>query len=169
MCSVYQRTVGLHVKKFLPTEKITFTCDGLKQTWKNSQRRKYGVCKKFITKLTDNFFTIIDLGTASFGNEYARGSSISIPAVTSLHLRSACRITHAFLPRSWLGDGITRDITTPPPWCWLGAMSLCKSTRSGAVIWEGGLGIACPKVTNHWYYRFCVYGGYRGNHQCCPR
>ena len=29
----------------------------------------YGFCKKFITKLTDYFFTIIDLGTASFGNE----------------------------------------------------------------------------------------------------
>ena len=30
---------------------------------------KYGVCKKFVTKLTDYFFTMIDLGTASFGNE----------------------------------------------------------------------------------------------------
>ena len=30
----------------------------------------YGVCKKIITKLTDYFFTMIDLGTASFGNEY---------------------------------------------------------------------------------------------------
>ena len=29
----------------------------------------FGVCKKFITKLTDYFFTIIDLGTAWFGNE----------------------------------------------------------------------------------------------------
>ena len=28
-----------------------------------------GVCKKSITKLTDYFFTIIDLGTASFRNE----------------------------------------------------------------------------------------------------
>ena len=30
---------------------------------------KFGVCKKFITKLTDYFFAIIDLGTKSFGNE----------------------------------------------------------------------------------------------------
>ena len=29
----------------------------------------FGVCKKFIAKLTDYLFTIIDLGTASFGNE----------------------------------------------------------------------------------------------------
>ena len=35
-----------------------------------SPREKiFGVCKKIITKLTDYFFTIIDLGTASFGNE----------------------------------------------------------------------------------------------------
>ena len=30
---------------------------------------KYGVCKKFITKLTDYFFTIIESGTTSFENE----------------------------------------------------------------------------------------------------
>ena len=29
----------------------------------------FGVCKKFLTKLTDYFFTIVNLGTASFGNE----------------------------------------------------------------------------------------------------
>ena len=29
----------------------------------------FGVCKKIITKLTDDFFTLIDLGTASYGNE----------------------------------------------------------------------------------------------------
>ena len=35
-----------------------------------SQREEiFGVCKTFITKLTDYFFTIIDLGTTSFGNE----------------------------------------------------------------------------------------------------
>ena len=33
------------------------------------QTDRHGVCKKIITKLTDYFFTIIDLGTASFGNE----------------------------------------------------------------------------------------------------
>ena len=36
---------------------------------KSPREEKYGVCKKIITKLTDYFFTIIDLGTASFGNE----------------------------------------------------------------------------------------------------
>ena len=30
---------------------------------------KYGVCKKFITKFTDYFLAINDLGTTSFGNE----------------------------------------------------------------------------------------------------
>ena len=35
--------------------------------FQSSWRKKYGVCKKFITKLTDYFFPIIDLGTTSFG------------------------------------------------------------------------------------------------------
>ena len=35
---------------------------------KISREEKYGVCKKIMTKLTDYFFTIIDLGTASFVN-----------------------------------------------------------------------------------------------------
>ena len=35
----------------------------------SSLKTKYGVCKKFITKLTDYFFAIIYLGTTSFGNE----------------------------------------------------------------------------------------------------
>ena len=30
----------------------------------------FGVCKRFITKLTYYFFMIINLGTASFVNEY---------------------------------------------------------------------------------------------------
>ena len=70
MWSVYQITVVWHVKKSLPTERITFTCDGLKQTWQKPQRRKiWSLQKKFITKLTDYLLTIIDLGTASFENE----------------------------------------------------------------------------------------------------
>ena len=36
---------------------------------KSPRETKYGVCKEFITKWTDYFSTIIDLGTASFGNE----------------------------------------------------------------------------------------------------
>ena len=35
----------------------------------SSREEIFGVCKKFITKLTEYFFTLIDLGTASFGNE----------------------------------------------------------------------------------------------------
>ena len=34
-----KKPVEWHVKKILPTEIITFTCKGLKQTWHNSQRR----------------------------------------------------------------------------------------------------------------------------------
>ena len=41
----------------------------LNKTYKVPREEKYGVCKKFITKLTDYFFTIIDLGTTSFENE----------------------------------------------------------------------------------------------------
>ena len=52
-----------------PTKRITYTCEGLKQKFQSSWRKKYGVCKKFITKLTDYFFAIIDLGTTSFGNK----------------------------------------------------------------------------------------------------
>ena len=41
----------------------------LNKSYKVTREEKYGVCKKFITKLTDYFFTIIELGTTSFGNE----------------------------------------------------------------------------------------------------
>ena len=41
----------------------------LNKNYKSPREEKYGVCKTFITKLTDYFFTIIDLGTASFGNQ----------------------------------------------------------------------------------------------------
>ena len=40
----------------------------LNKNYKRPREEKYGVCKKFITKLTDYFFTIIDLGTVSFVN-----------------------------------------------------------------------------------------------------
>ena len=36
---------------------------------KSTREEKYGIRKKIITKLTDYFFMIIDLGIASFGNE----------------------------------------------------------------------------------------------------
>ena len=41
----------------------------LNKNFKVPGEKKYGVCKQFITKLTDYFFAIIDLGTKSFGNE----------------------------------------------------------------------------------------------------
>ena len=41
----------------------------LNKSYKVPKEEKYGVFKKIITKLTYYFFTIIDLGTASFGND----------------------------------------------------------------------------------------------------
>ena len=41
----------------------------LNKIFKVPGEEKFGVCKKFITKLTDYFFAIIDLGTTSLGNE----------------------------------------------------------------------------------------------------
>ena len=41
----------------------------LNKIFKVPGEEKFGVCKKFITKLTDYSFEIIDLGTTSFGNE----------------------------------------------------------------------------------------------------
>ena len=41
----------------------------LNKNYKITRETKYGVCKRIKTKLTDYFFTIIDLGTASFGND----------------------------------------------------------------------------------------------------
>ena len=41
----------------------------LNKFFKEPREEKYGVWKIFIAKLTDYFFTIIDLGSTSFGNE----------------------------------------------------------------------------------------------------
>ena len=37
---------------------------------KSHREKIFGVCRKFIRKLTDYFFMILDLGTALFGNGY---------------------------------------------------------------------------------------------------
>ena len=41
----------------------------LNKNFKVPGEETFGVCIKFITKLTDYFFSMIDLGTTSFGNE----------------------------------------------------------------------------------------------------
>ena len=41
----------------------------LNRSLKVPREKEYGVCKKFITMLTDYFFTIIESGTTSFGNQ----------------------------------------------------------------------------------------------------
>ena len=42
----------------------------LNNNFKVPGEETFGVRKKFITKLTDYFFSIIDLGTTSFGNKH---------------------------------------------------------------------------------------------------
>ena len=50
-------------------KKLHFFVRALTKTDISPREEIFGVCKKNITKLTDYFFTIIDLGTTSFGNE----------------------------------------------------------------------------------------------------
>ena len=47
-------------------KKLHSLVKALNKSYKVTREEKYGVCKKFITKLTDYFFTIIELGTTSF-------------------------------------------------------------------------------------------------------
>ena len=56
-------------KKIELLKKLHFIVRALNKPYISHREEIFGVCKKFITKLTDYFFKIIDLGTASFGNE----------------------------------------------------------------------------------------------------
>ena len=49
-------------------EELHSLVKALNESYKVPREGKYGDCKKFITKLTDYFFTITELGTTSFGN-----------------------------------------------------------------------------------------------------
>ena len=57
-------------KKIELLKELYFLVRALNKPDTSPREEIFGVCKKFRTKLTDYFFTIIDFGTASFGNEY---------------------------------------------------------------------------------------------------
>ena len=56
-------------RKFYPLKELHSLVMALNKPDNSPREEKYGVFKKSITKLTDYLFMIIDLGTASFGNE----------------------------------------------------------------------------------------------------
>ena len=56
-------------RKIVLLKELHTLVKALKKNFKVPGEEKFGVCKKFITKLTDYFFAIIDLGTTSLGNE----------------------------------------------------------------------------------------------------
>ena len=76
---IYQRAIwyvkfvsescGVTCKKIELLKKLHFLVRALNKPDTSPREVIFGVCKKFITKLTDYFFTIINLGTTSFGNE----------------------------------------------------------------------------------------------------
>ena len=61
---------GMTCQKNDPMKKLHFLLVSLNKPDISPKEEIFGVCKTFITKLTDYFFMIIDLGTASFVNEY---------------------------------------------------------------------------------------------------
>ena len=63
------KNYGMTCYKNWSVEEITFSFEGLEKPDLSPIEEIFGVCKTFITKLTDYFFTIIDLGTSSLGNE----------------------------------------------------------------------------------------------------
>ena len=67
---LYQRTVAWHVKNIDLLRDLHYLVRALNKTDISPREEIFGFCKKFITKFTDYFFTVIDLGTASFGNGY---------------------------------------------------------------------------------------------------
>ena len=69
MWNLYQITMAWNVKTISILKKLHFLVRALNKPDISHREEIFGVCKKFITKLIDYFFTIIDLGNASFGNE----------------------------------------------------------------------------------------------------
>ena len=56
-------------RKIVILKELHAIVKALNKNFKVPGEETFGVCKKFITKLTDYFFSIIDLGTTSFGNK----------------------------------------------------------------------------------------------------
>ena len=57
-------------RKIVLLKELHILVKALNKNFKVPREEKIGVRKKFITKLTDYFSAIIDLGTTSFGNEH---------------------------------------------------------------------------------------------------
>ena len=57
------------MSKIEPLRKLHFLVRAFNKPDMSPREEISGVCKKIVTKLMDYFFTIIDLGNASFGNE----------------------------------------------------------------------------------------------------
>ena len=68
MWNLYQRNVALHVQNNWGIEGIKFFVSALNKPDISPREEIFGVWKTFITNLRDYFFTMIDLGTESFGN-----------------------------------------------------------------------------------------------------
>ena len=71
-------------------EQLNFLTRALNKPDSSPREEIFWFCKNFITKLTDYFFTITDLGTASFGNEYLftqqRDNSTLIKCFGPMHI-----------------------------------------------------------------------------------
>ena len=66
MLHLYQRTVARHVKRNELLKTLYFLVRDLNKSDTSPREEILGVCKTFITRFTDDLFTIIDLGNASF-------------------------------------------------------------------------------------------------------
>ena len=66
---MYQRTVPQKFKNIELLKKLQFLVRSLNKSDISPREEIFGVCKKYIAKLTDYLFEIIDLGTASFVKE----------------------------------------------------------------------------------------------------
>ena len=56
-------------RKMVILKELHALVNALNKFFKVPGEKKFGVCKKIITTMTDYFFSTIDLGTTSFGNK----------------------------------------------------------------------------------------------------
>ena len=64
----YNGTMVCHVKNTDKLKEIHLLLKALNKIVKKPIDLIFGICNKFIRKLTDYFLMVLDLGTASFGN-----------------------------------------------------------------------------------------------------
>ena len=68
MWNFYHITMEWYVQKIELLKELNFLVRNFNKPKKIPREEIFGVCKKFIRKLIDYIFVIIDLWTASFGN-----------------------------------------------------------------------------------------------------